>query len=146
MYVGYARETQEFGLSSKSVKTRVDSPEAPQALGPYSQAVLAGGQLFCSGQIPLDPTTGELVSGGFEAQVERVFDNLAAVVAAAGLTLDHAVKVTIYMTDLAKFPILNEIYERRFSKPFPARATVGVASLPKGAQVEIDLVALAGSD
>lgn len=130
-------------MSIKTVKTEVHTAAAPQALGPYSQAVMAGDQLFCSGQIPLDPATGELVSGGFEAQVERVFDNLAAVVAAAGLTLDHTVKVTIYMTDLAKFPILNEIYARRFTEPFPARATVGVASLPKGAEVEIDLVATA---
>ena len=120
---------------------KIQGHAAPAAVGPYSQAILAGTQLFCSGQIPLDPDTGELVSGGFEAQVERVFDNLAAVLAEAGLTLDHAVKVTIYLTDLAKFAALNEIYARRFTVPFPARATVGVASLPKGAEVEIDLVA-----
>jgi reactive intermediate/imine deaminase len=127
------------------VKQKIHTDGAPEALGPYSQAVLVGDQLFCSGQIPLDPATGELVSGGFEAQVERVFDNLAAVAAEAGMTLDDAVKVTIYMTDLAKFPVLNEIYAGRFSEPFPARATVGVASLPKGAEVEIDLVAARGA-
>ena len=124
------------------MKTEVKTAAAPEALGPYSQAVRIGDQLFCSGQIPLDPASGELVGGGFEAQVERVFDNLEAVVAEAGLSLDHAVKVTIYMTDLAKFPVLNELYARRFTSPFPARATVGVASLPKGAEVEIDLVAV----
>lgn len=127
------------------MKQKIHTDGAPEALGPYSQAVLVGDQLFCSGQIPLDPATGELVSGGFEAQVERVFDNLAAVAAEAGMTLDDAVKVTIYMTDLAKFPVLNEIYAGRFSEPFPARATVGVASLPKGAEVEIDLVAARGA-
>jgi len=129
-------------LNDSSTKQAIHTDSAPTAVGPYAQAVAAAGQLFCSGQIPLDPLTGELVSGGFEAQVERVFDNLAAVVAEAGLTLDDAVKVTVYMTDLSKFPILNEIYARRFTAPFPARATVGVASLPKGAQVEIDLIAV----
>jgi 2-iminobutanoate/2-iminopropanoate deaminase len=125
-------------------KKKIHSDGAPEALGPYSQAVRVGEHLFCSGQIPLDPNSGELVTGGFEAQVERVFENLAAVVAAAGLSFDDAVKVTIYMTDLGKFPVLNEIYARYFTQPYPARATVGVASLPKGAEVEIDLIAVAG--
>ncbi len=124
------------------MKEGVHSAGAPEAVGPYSQAVRSGDYLYCSGQIPLDPATGELVDGGFEQQVARVFENLAAVVAEAGMTLDDAVKVTIYMTDLSKFPVLNEIYATRFTEPFPARATVGVASLPKGEQLEVDLVAV----
>jgi enamine deaminase RidA (YjgF/YER057c/UK114 family) len=94
MYADCVPEAEGVGLNTKAVKTEVHTAGAPQAVGPYSQAVMVGEQLFCSGQIPLDPATGELVSGGFEVQVERVFDNLAAVVAAAGLTLDHAIKVT----------------------------------------------------
>lgn len=128
-------------MTERSTKTAIHTDRAPAAVGPYAQAVAMGEHVFCSGQIPLDPASGELVTGGFEAQVERVFDNLAAVVGEAGLTLDDAVKVTVYMTDLGKFPVLNEIYARRFKAPFPARATVGVASLPKGAEVEIDLIA-----
>lgn len=122
---------------------------APRAIGPYSQALqLHVGQkpertLYCSGQIGLDPQTGELVSGGFEAQARRVLANLAGVAAAAGMTLADAVKLTVYVTDLADFPKLNEIFAETFVEPYPARATVQVSALPKGALVEIDLVAVA---
>ena len=102
-----------------------------------------GDTVYCSGQIPLDPATGELVAGDFEAQARRVFDNLKAVAAAAGLTLDHALRVTIYLVDLGRFPVVNGIMAEYFSEPYPARVTIGVASLPKGAQVEVDCV-LAG--
>ncbi len=116
---------------------------APSAIGPYSQAVRVGAQLFCSGQIALDPATGELVEGGVAEQTRRVFDNLEAVLAGAGLTFEHVVKITAYLTDLADFPVFNEISAERFSEPWPARATVGVAALPKGALVEVELVAVA---
>ena len=118
----------------------ISTDRAPKAIGPYSQAVRAGNTVYLSGQIPLDPATGELVGGGFEAEARRVFDNLLAVAAAAGATLDHAVRVTIYLTDLGKFPIVNDIMSGYFTEPFPARVTIGVASLPKGAQVEVDCV------
>jgi reactive intermediate/imine deaminase len=118
----------------------ISTDRAPKAIGPYSQAVRAGNTVYLSGQIPLDPATGELVGGGFEAEARRVFDNLLAVAAAAGATLDHAVRVTIYLTDLGKFPIVNDIMSGYFTEPFPARVTIGVASLPKGASVEVDCV------
>ena len=115
--------------------------DAPAAIGPYSQAVEAGDLVFLSGQIPLDPATGELVPGDVVAQTERVLDNLGAVLAAAGLGFAHVVKTTIYLTDLAAFPRVNEAYGKRFTTEPPARATVQVAALPRGAQVEIDAVA-----
>lgn len=118
----------------------ISTDRAPKAIGPYSQAVRAGNTVYLSGQIPLDPATGELVGGGFEAEARRVFDNLLAVAAAAGATLDHAVRVTIYLTDLGKFPIVNAIMSGYFTEPFPARVTIGVASLPKGASVEVDCI------
>ncbi|MBI5500645.1 MAG: RidA family protein [Deltaproteobacteria bacterium] len=114
---------------------------APAAIGPYSQAVEAGGLVFLSGQIPLDPATGQLVPGDVTAQTERVLDNLGAVLAAAGLDFSHVLKTTIYLTDLAAFPKVNEAYGRRFTTEPPARATVQVAALPRGALVEIDAVA-----
>jgi 2-iminobutanoate/2-iminopropanoate deaminase len=114
---------------------------APAAIGPYSQAVSAGGFLYTSGQIPLDPESGEMVQGTFAEQVTRVLDNLAAVLASAGCTFADVVKATIYVTDLAHFPTLNELYGRALGDHRPARSTVQVAALPKGAQVEIDLIA-----
>jgi 2-iminobutanoate/2-iminopropanoate deaminase len=114
---------------------------APKAIGPYAQAIAEGGYLFASGQVPLDPATGELVSGGFEAGVERVFDNLEAVLKAAGASLDDVVKTTVYLIRMADFPAMNAIYARRFGNHRPARSTVAVAELPKGAAVEIDVVA-----
>jgi reactive intermediate/imine deaminase len=113
---------------------------APKAIGPYSQAARAGNTVYCSGQIPLDPATGELVGGGFEAAIRRVFDNLKAVAAAAGGTLDDAVRVTIYLVDLGGFPVVNAIMAEYFKEPYPARVTIGVASLPRGAEVEVDCV------
>ncbi len=119
---------------------RTDS--APEALGPYSQAVRAGRWLFCSGQIPLDPATGALVAGGFDKQAERVLANLEAILLAAGMGFGNVVKVTVYLTDLANFGELNGIYAKKFREPYPARATVQVAALPKGALLEIDLIAI----
>ena len=118
----------------------ISTVSAPGAIGPYSQAVRAGNTVYLSGQIPLDPATGELVGGGFESETRRVFDNLRAVAAAAGATLDHAVRVTIYLTDIGRFPIVNGIMAEYFNEPYPARVTIGVASLPKGAAVEVDCV------
>lgn len=120
--------------------TAVESREAPAAIGPYSQAVLAGGFLFASGQIPLDPATGKLVEGDVAAQARRCLDNLRAVAKAAGLDLRQAVKVTVFLTDLADFAAMNAVYAEYFSAPFPARSTVQVAALPKGARLEIEAV------
>jgi 2-iminobutanoate/2-iminopropanoate deaminase len=116
--------------------------DAPKAIGPYSQAVRSGNFLFLSGQIPLDPATGELVQGDFPSQARRVFDNLKAVLAAAGATFAHVTRATVYLTDLGNFQALNGIYAEVFGEHKPARSTVGVASLPKGATVEIDLIAM----
>ncbi|HTD10382.1 MAG TPA: Rid family detoxifying hydrolase [Solirubrobacteraceae bacterium] len=116
----------------------VNAPAAPPAIGPYSHAVRTGNLLFCSGQIPLDPHTGELVGGGAAEQARRCLENLQAVCDAAGTTLDRAVRMTIYMTDLAAFAEVNEVYGSFFAADPPARVTVGVAQLPKGAYVEID--------
>jgi 2-iminobutanoate/2-iminopropanoate deaminase len=118
---------------------------APAAIGPYSHAVSTGGLLFCSGQIPLDPETGELAGDTPAEQAVRCLDNLQAVCAAAGATLEDAVKLTVYMTDLGAFADVNEVYGRYFPADPPARVALGVAALPKGAQVEIDaIVALPG--
>lgn len=116
------------------------APDAPAAIGPYSHAVRHGGLLFCSGQIPLDPKTGELVKGDIQLEARRAFDNLKAVAAAAGEGLQQVVRVTIYLTDLANFPKVNEVMAEYFQEPYPARVTIGVASLPRGARVEIDAV------
>jgi len=121
-------------------KQIVATPAAPAAIGPYSQAVRAGDTVYLSGQIPLDPATMQLVEG-FEPQVERVFDNLEAVCREAGGSFRDVVRVTIYLTDLATFPAVNAIMARRFAEPYPARVTIGVASLPRGAAVEIDAIA-----
>jgi 2-iminobutanoate/2-iminopropanoate deaminase len=120
------------------------SAGAPSAIGPYSQAIEASGSrtLWVSGQIPLDPATGELVAGDVSAQAERVMENLAAVLAAAGAGFHDVVRCTIYLADLADFAKVNEVYGRRFPKAPPARATVQVAALPRGARVEIDAVAV----
>lgn len=117
----------------------ISTPNAPAAIGPYSQAVKAGNQVFLSGQIGLDPTTMEMAEG-VEAQALQVFDNLKAVAAAAGGSFSDVVKITIYMTDLSNFGVVNEVMKRHFAEPYPARATVGVRELPRGALVEADLV------
>ncbi|MCW3066093.1 MAG: RidA family protein [Solirubrobacterales bacterium] len=123
----------------------VTAMNAPAAIGPYSHAVRAGGLLFCSGQIPLDPVSGELVGDTPAEQTRRCLDNLAAVCEAAGTTLADAVRLTVYMTDLGAFAELNEAYAAYFQSEPPARVAIGVAALPKGAQVEIDaVVALSG--
>jgi 2-iminobutanoate/2-iminopropanoate deaminase len=114
---------------------------APKAIGPYSQAVSEGGFLFTSGQIPLDPATGELVGGGIEGATERVFDNLEAVLRESGLTFADVVKATVFLARMEDFAAMNTVYARRFGEHRPARSTVAVAALPKGASVEIDLVA-----
>ena len=124
------------------MKNAIATTQAPQAIGPYSQAVSAGAWLFCSGQIGLDPATGELVAGGVDAETNRVLENLRAVLAAGGATLGDVVRTTIYLVDLGDFGRVNEIYARYVRAPFPARATVGVASLPRGARVEIDAIAM----
>lgn len=126
------------------MKRILSTPHAPAAIGPYSQAVEAGGMVFLSGQIPLDPTTGAMVEGDVAAQAERVMQNLEAVLAAAGLTFAHVVRCTIYLTNLGDFATVNEVYGKRFPANPPARATVQVAALPKGAQVEIDAIAVRG--
>jgi 2-iminobutanoate/2-iminopropanoate deaminase len=115
---------------------------APAAIGPYSQAVSAGGFLFTSGQIALDPGTGEVVEGGFEAQTRQVLRNLGQVLESAGCSFQDVIKATIYVTDLASFPELNQLYGEALGAHRPARSTVQVAALPKGALLEIDLVAL----
>jgi len=124
-------------------KTAVRTESAPAAIGTYSQAMALDGMVFVSGQIPLDPATMELAEGS-EAQVRRVFSNLAAVCEAAGATLDDIVRLTVYLTDLADFPIVNKVMEELFTEPYPARAAVQVAALPKGASVEVDAIAKPG--
>lgn len=118
----------------------VSTPQAPRAIGPYSQAVKVGETVYLSGQIPLIPETMELVEGDIEAQTCRVFDNLAAVTAAAGGDMSHIVKLTIYLTDLGHFAAVNEVMKQYFREPYPARAAIGVAALPKGAGVEMDAI------
>ena len=122
----------------------IHTPNAPAAIGTYNQAVQAGNTVYLSGQIPLDPATQTLVSGDIEAEIRRVFENLKAVAEAAGGTLAQAVKVNIYMTDLAHFAKVNEIMAQYFPQPYPARAAVGVAALPRGARVEAECVLYLG--
>lgn len=119
----------------------VSTEKAPKAIGPYSQAMVAGDLVFTSGQIPLDPATQQLVTGDVRVQAERVMDNLAAVLAAAGSGFEQVVKATIFLADLGDFAVVNEVYGKRFSQNPPARSTVQVAALPKGARLEIELIA-----
>ena len=118
----------------------ISTPDAPQAIGTYSQAVRVGPTVYISGRIPLDPATGTLVSGDIELEIRRVFDNLSAIAKAAGGSLQHAVRVTVYLTDLANFAKVNEIMAQYFPQPWPARAAIGVAQLPRGSRVEIDCI------
>jgi 2-iminobutanoate/2-iminopropanoate deaminase len=120
----------------------IATDRAPGAIGPYSQALEQHGVVYCSGQIGLDPASGQMVGGGTAAEAERVLQNLGAVLAAAGLEFTHVVKTTIYLVDLADFGAVNEVYARFVRPPYPARATVGVAALPRGARVEIDAIAV----
>jgi reactive intermediate/imine deaminase len=121
-------------------KAAIHTDNAPAAIGTYSQAIDANGLVFLSGQIPLDPATMEIVDGDFEARARRVFDNLAAVAEAAGGNLDDVVKLTVFLTDLGNFATVNAVMEDYFNEPYPARAAVGVASLPKGVDVEADAI------
>jgi len=123
----------------------VSTSNAPAAIGPYSQAIRAGGFLFLSGQIPLDPATGALVSGGIADQTRRVLDNLGAILTAAGVSFAHVVKTTVYLADMNEFSAMNEIYATYFQSPAPARATIQAARLPRDVRVEIDLIAHVGS-
>ncbi|HEY0791580.1 MAG TPA: RidA family protein [Chthoniobacterales bacterium] len=124
------------------MKTVVVSPNAPAALGPYSQAIAAGPWVFCSGQVPLDPKTGELVGSDVPAQTRQVLRNLEAVLSAAGVQLAQIVKTTVFMTDLGRFAEMNAEYTRFFAEDPPARSTIQVVALPKGAQVEIEAIAV----
>lgn len=122
------------------MKQVISTPLAPVAIGTYSQAIKVGNTVWCSGQIPLDPATMQLVTGDIDAEIARVFDNLKAVAEAAGATLDHAVKVNVFLTDLAHFAKVNEAMTRYFTEPYPARAAIQAAALPRGARVEVECV------
>jgi reactive intermediate/imine deaminase len=121
-------------------RTTIQTDKAPRAIGTYSQAVRCGNTVYLSGQIPLDPASMELVTGDMEAQIRRVFDNLAAVAEAAGGSLGDVAKLNVFLIDLGHFALVNEVMASYFQEPYPARAAVGVAALPKGAQVEMDAV------
>jgi reactive intermediate/imine deaminase len=121
-------------------KKIISTTDAPAAIGVYSQAVEVGNTLWVSGQIPLDPATKELVGGGIEAEIRQVFKNLEAIITAAGASLDDVVKATVFLTDLSHFALVNQIMAEYFREPYPARAAVGVAALPRGAQVEVECI------
>jgi 2-iminobutanoate/2-iminopropanoate deaminase len=125
------------------MKKIISTRDAPAALGPYSQAVRVGSTIYCAGQIPLDPKTGEIVSGGIDVQTRRVLDNIMAILRSEGLGFDDIVKTTIFLTELADFQAMNEVYASYFKQAPPARSTVQVAALPKGARIEIEVIALA---
>ena len=125
-------------------RTAISTDNAPAAIGPYSQATRAGGMVFFSGQIALDPASGALVDGGIEAQARRAFDNLRAVCEAAGGTMDDIVRVGLYLTDLGQFATVNAIMGEYFAQPYPARSTIEVPALPKGAAFEVDAIAVLG--
>lgn len=125
-------------------RTAFSAPQAA-AIGPYSHAVAAGDLLYLSGQTPIDPATGRLVQGGIAEQTAQCFANLFAVMGAAGLTPEQVIKVNVYLTDMNDFAAMNAVYARQFSQPYPARTTIGVADLPLGAKVEIELIAMRGS-
>jgi 2-iminobutanoate/2-iminopropanoate deaminase len=131
-------------LLVKNLKKVVFTEKAPKPIGPYSQAICVNGWLFISGQIPIDPATGEFVKGDFKAQVERVLENIKAIVEAAGGTLDNIVKVTVFLRDITKFAEFNEVYSRYFPSNPPARSAIGVAALPRGAEVEVEAIAYIG--
>ncbi len=123
------------------MRQAVATPSAPRAIGPYSQAIRAGSLLFVSGQIPMDPATGQMVEGSIAAQTHRVFQNLGAILEAAGASFDQVVRTTVYLADMNDFAAMNEVYGTYFSSPAPARATVQAAKLPRDARFEIDLIA-----
>ncbi len=121
----------------------ISTPSAPKAIGPYSQAIRAAGLLFLSGQVPLDPATGQMIEGDIAKQTERVLENLKALLEAAGSSLERAVKTTVYLKDMNDFPSMNEVYKRYFQDDPPARSTIEAARLPRDARIEMDLIALA---
>jgi 2-iminobutanoate/2-iminopropanoate deaminase len=123
-------------------KVIVQTTKAPAAIGPYSQAIVANGVAYLSGQLGMDPATGQLVEGGFEAQVRQAFKNLEELTKASGSSLDQCLKLTLFLTDLAHFATVNQIMQERFSAPFPARSTIGVASLPRAALFEVEAIVL----
>lgn len=127
-----------------AVRRSISTDQAPAAIGPYSQAIRVGGTVYLSGQIPLDPASGEIVGEDFAAQARRVFDNLRAVAEAADGTLDDIAKLTVYLTDLSRFAEVNEIMVGYFREPFPARAAIGVAALPRNVQIEVDAIMVVG--
>ncbi len=124
------------------MKEVISTDKAPGAVGPYSQAILKGDMLFASGQVAIDPATGKVVEGDVSAQAEQCLKNVQAVLAAANMTVENVVKVTVFITNMADFPLVNEVYKKFFTEPFPARSCVGVASLPLGVQVEIEVTAV----
>jgi len=126
------------------VKQPLSTPDAPAAIGPYSQAITAGGFVFVSGQIPLDPTTGQIVPGGITEQTQQVLQNLGAILTAAGRSYADVVKTTVYLADMSEFATMNAVYATYFAAPYPARATVQAARLPRDVKVEIDLIAVTG--
>ncbi len=126
----------------KLERTAVETPTAPQAIGPYSQAICIGNMVYTSGQIPLDPATGQIVSSDIEHQTEQVFKNLEAVLISAGSNLSQIIKITCYMTDLSAFSLVNKVFEKYLARPYPARSCVEVSALPKDSLVEIEAVAL----
>lgn len=125
-------------MNKKAIKT----DNAPRAIGPYSQGIMAGNQLFLSGQIPINPKSGEVVSGGIEAQTKQVLNNIGSILEEAGASYDNVVKTTVYLTDLRNFGTVNEIYGKYFREPYPARACIEVSGLPKNVLVEIELIAI----
>jgi 2-iminobutanoate/2-iminopropanoate deaminase len=131
----------EQGRQGRVTKSAVSAADAPKAIGPYSHAIRAGELLFVSGQVAIDPATGNLIDGDITAQTRRVMDNLAAVLKAGGLSLQHVVRTTIFLADMSDFAAVNTVYGSFFSEPYPARATVQVSRLPKDARVEIDAIA-----
>jgi len=127
------------------MKKIVSTSDAPAAIGPYSQAIRSGSMLFCAGQIPLDPKTGQIVSGDISKQAERVFENIGAILRAENLNFEHVVKTTIFLTSMSDFQTVNEIYATYFRENPPARSTVAVSALPKGAKLEIEVIAVASN-
>jgi 2-iminobutanoate/2-iminopropanoate deaminase len=127
-----------MNATDREGRQAVETEDAPEPIGPYSQALVAADVLYCSGQVPLDPETGELVEGGIAEQARRCLQSLAAICEAAEARLDDAARITIYLTEMESFPVVNEVYAEFFTDPFPVRSTVGVAALPKGAMVEMD--------
>lgn len=139
---GFLLLTLSLSVNAQSNKKAVESPDAPKAIGPYSQAIVANGFVFAAGQVGSDPKTGALVEGGIVEQTEQVLKNISIVLKAAGSSLDDVVKSTVFLADLNDFAKMNETYAKHFKTPFPARSTVQVARLPRDAKIEIEVIAL----